>query len=230
MKTAMLIDAPNNEGEEKMKAITRAKTWNRALATAVACTALCALTAVSSYADSISTTANLVHRWSFNGNYDDTGSGTPSAATPVGDAGTVFFNSGNTAICMQAPGANNSSYNKGHVNLGANLIPTDTDGATIEIFATLRQARMWERIFSYGNDGKFKIDMCWTQNSTVDQDLAVFTGINNQNNTMAPFTLDTQWHISVVLKKDGNGGTWIRSGRERKISERKISSRTRAGI
>lgn len=24
---------------------------------------------------------------------------------------------------------------------------------------------------------------------------------------MAPFTLDTQWHISVVLKKDGNGGT-----------------------
>ena len=61
-------------------------------------------------------------------------------------------------------------------------------------------------------------------------DLAVFTGINNQNNTMAPFTLDTQWHISVVLKKDGNGGTWIRSGRERKISERKISSRTRAGI
>lgn len=156
------------------------------------------------------TPSALVHRWSFNGNYDDTGSGTPSAATPVGDAGTVFFNSDNTMICMQAPGANNSSYNKGHVNLGANLIPTDTDGATIEIFATLRQARMWERIFSYGNGGKFTIDMCWTQNSTVDQDLAVFTGINNQNNTMAPFTLDTQWHISVVLKKDGNGGTWIR--------------------
>ena len=116
----------------------------KAFAVIVAASAMC-------FAD---TTSTLVHRWSFNGSYEDTGSGTHQTVEVVSAAeGNVTFNADGTAVCMKAPGGGNSSYNQGHVNLGTNLIPTDTDGVTIEIFATLRQARAWERIFSYGNSG-----------------------------------------------------------------------------
>ena len=176
-----------------------------------ACAAALAFAAFTTpaYADTTPTTANLVHRWSFNGDYEDTGSTGGKTATPVSAAsGNVAFNSGNTAICLHAPGSGNNSHQTGYVNLGTDVVPTDTDGATIEIFATPLQARTWSRIFSYGSNG-YNIDMCWTENGDVNRDLAMFGG-SDFKNTMAPFTLEQQWHISVVFKKDGNGGTVIR--------------------
>ncbi len=182
----------------------RKQTWKAAVSAAAICVATVPL---PSFAAEI-TMDNLVHRWSFSGNFDDTGSGAHQTVQVVSAAdGNVVLDSG--VVRMQAPGSNNSSYNKGHVNLGTNLIPTDADGVTIEIFATLKQARMWERVFSYGTSS-FKIDMCWTKNSSDSQDLFICSGLSNQNDTMQPFTVGTQWHISIVLKKDKNGGTWLR--------------------
>ena len=185
-------------------ALRRGRIGRVVLAAAAICVATVPL---PSFAAEI-TMDNLVHRWSFSGNFDDTGSGAHQTVQVVSAAdGNVVLDSG--VVRMQAPGSNNSSYNKGHVNLGTNLIPTDADGVTIEIFATLKQARMWERVFSYGTSS-FKIDMCWTKNSSDSQDLFICSGLSNQNDTMQPFTVGTQWHISIVLKKDKNGGTWLR--------------------
>ena len=172
--------------------------------------AICVAAALPSYADNIPSAANLVHRWSFNGSYDDTGSGTHQTVEVEGsDPSSVSFNSGNTAVAMT--GAPNNGR-PGHLKLGANLLPTDVDGVTLEIWAKPTAAYTWARIFSYGysgSNGQF-FDMCWTENSDVNRDLVQFIGGTLTRDTMKPYTLNEMHHISVVFEKDGNGGTWIR--------------------
>ena len=173
----------------------------------VAAVTASAMAASPSWADNIPTMANLVHRWSFNGSYDDTGSGTHQSVVVNG---AVEFNSDNTAVFLKAEGNGNSSWKKGYLNLGSNLMPTNTVGVTLEIWAKPLVARTWSRVFCYGTGSSSFLDMCWTENADVNRDLIQFPNGYNIHNTMQPYTLNELHHISVVFEKDGNGGTWIR--------------------
>ena len=80
-------------------------------------TMLAAIAVAASAALTTSVAApELVHRWSFNGDYADSIGGT--TATMIGSA--VGFNEGNTAVVMSGNGCNT-----GALNLGANVLPAD---------------------------------------------------------------------------------------------------------
>ena len=168
---------------------------------------LCVATATSlSYADSIPTAANLVHRWSFNGNFEDTGSGVHQTAT-IQPSGSTLVTCSSTALQVAGSSANSHT---GYLNLGTNLLPTDSDGVTIEIFATPKALYQWGRIFAYGTSASASFDFTWTEAADVNRDLIILPNGYNIFNTMQPYTLNEMHHISVVLEKDGNGGTWVR--------------------
>ena len=170
---------------------------------------VCAAVALPSYADSIPTADNLVHRWSFNGNLNDTGSGTHQTAT-IQPSGSTLVTCSSTALQVAGDPANRHT---GYLNLGTNLLPSDSNGVTIEIFATPKALYNWGRIFAYGTSSAASFDFTWTEAADVTRDLIILPNGYNIFNTMQPYTLNEMHHISVVLEKDGNGGTWVRWGR-----------------
>ena len=95
-----------------------------------------ALTAADAVAPS-----NLVHRWSFNGNYTD--SVGDRTATPDGSAslstlpGSVKLPGGAHGTCA--------------VDLGAGLVPTGDAGFTVEVWGTLDVLQSWARCFEIGS-------------------------------------------------------------------------------
>ena len=95
----------------------------------------------------------LVHRWSFNGDYADSIGGT--AATMIGSA--VGFNDGNTAVVMS--GAGNST---GSLNLGVDMLPTDVPEVTVEMWFTHNGIKNWARLFDFGqnNQNYFVLTLC----------------------------------------------------------------------
>ena len=175
----------------------------------LAAAAICVATVpLPSFAAEI-TVANLVHRWSFNGNFDDTGSGAHQTAEIL-PSGSTLVTAGSTALEVAGSSANRHT---GYLKLGTNLLPTDSDGVTIEIFATPKDAMyQWARIFAYGTSSS-KLDFTWAVNSNVNKDMAALPDGTVNHDTMQPYTLNEMHHISVVLEKDGNGGTWIRWAR-----------------
>ena len=186
---------------------------------ASAALALAALMAPPSFAAEI-TMDNLVHRWSFSGNFDDTGSGAHQTAEIL-PSGSTLVTAGSTALEVAGSSAN---MHTGYLKLGTNLLPTDSAGVTIEIFATPKDAMyQWARIFAYGTSSS-NLDFTWAVNSNVNKDMAAFPDGTVNHDTMQPYTLNEMHHISVVLEKDGNGGTWIRWAR-RDIATGEIESK-----
>ena len=144
-------------------------------------------------------TPSLAHRWSFNDNLNDSvGS---STATKVGSAVTVA--DGKAKLTGSGNGA-------GSLNLGQNLL--NTDAATIEIWASQTAARNWARVFDYGADNTHYFTLTWSQGGDAARDRA---GCKNTtevavDNTMAPYKLGRQFHISATFEKQGDGTTFVR--------------------
>ena len=88
----------------------------------------------------------LIHRWSFNGNLEDTGSIGLNTATIKGNAGLLNGNS----VRVNA-GGNGTSW----VELGGNPIPSNLGDTpfTIEVWATLNSRQDYASVFSIGERG-----------------------------------------------------------------------------
>ena len=148
---------------------------------------------------STTVTRSLAHRWSFNGNLNDSVGG--STATKIGSAVTVA--DGKAKLTGSGNGA-------GSLNLGQNLL--NTDAATIEIWASQTAARNWARVFDYGVDNTHYFCLTWSQGGDAERDRA---GCKNTtevavDNTMAPYKLGRQFHISATFEKQGDGTTFVR--------------------
>ncbi|MBQ5531514.1 MAG: C10 family peptidase, partial [Kiritimatiellae bacterium] len=141
----------------------------------------------------------LTHRWSFNGGLDD--SKGSSAAAKIGS---------NVMIADGKAKMTGNGNSQGSLNLGTNLL--DTDAATIEIWASQTEVRNWGRIFDYGADTTHYFTLTWTLGSDIMQDRAESknTGTSDTDNTMAPYSLGVQYHISATFERQGDGGTAIR--------------------
>ncbi len=89
---------------------------------------------------------DLIHRWSFNGNLEDSGSIGLNTATLGGNASLI---NGNSVRVNQ--GGNNYSY----VELGGNPIPSSLGDTpfTIEVWATPTKFETWASVFSLGERG-----------------------------------------------------------------------------
>ena len=140
--------------------------------------------------------ADLVHRWSFNGNLTDSVGG--QSAKIVGSA------TSNGKQYTLPGGSCGSSY----IDLGSDVLPKTSKAVTIEIWATQISAQYYSRIFSFGGSGG-NLYMEWTLANFLNEDEVWFGGINfgGRGSKLAPYSLGTEYHISVVMT-EGNDGVW----------------------
>lgn len=135
----------------------------------------------------------LRHRWSFNGDLGDSAGG--QAATAVGAVST------DGRQYTLAGGARGTSY----LSLGNDILPTDLP-VTVEIWATQRSVNHWGRIFNFGSDMANFIFMAWTQGTALATDRVEVqrSGVSTKiDNSMQPYTLNTEYHISLVITPGG---------------------------
>ncbi|MBP3406265.1 MAG: hypothetical protein J6N18_09200, partial [Kiritimatiellae bacterium] len=97
--------------------------------------------------------AELMHRWSFNGDWSDSVGGSQSSATACGTYVSLYGN----RVHM---GYGGCSHGTGYVNLGMNML--DTAAATIEIWARHDGVKNWSRVFDYGADDTHYFQIPWT--------------------------------------------------------------------
>ena len=172
-------------------------------------TMLAAIAVAASAALTTSVAApELVHRWSFNGDYNDSIGGT--AATMIGSA--VGFNDGNTAVVMSGDG--NST---GSLNLGTDMLPTDVREVTVEIWAAQTAVKNWARLIDYGPNNQNYFICVWNNGTDASRGWVKVakgnTSYMDQDGGVSPITLNTQYHFSFVFKMNADGSSTIRWAR-----------------
>ena len=145
--------------------------------------------------------AELAHRWSFNGDYGDSVGGTD--AVKCGAYVSLYGN----RVHM---GYGGCTHGTGYVDLGTNML--DTAAATIEIWARHDGVKDWARVFDYGADDKHYFTLAWTGGTDFARDRAGAKnpGETATDDTMAPYELGVDYHISVTFRQQGDGSTFIR--------------------
>ena len=146
-----------------------------------------------------SVSTSLAHRWSFNGNLNDSQGG--ATATKVGSNVTIA--DGKAKLTGNGNGA-------GSLKLGTNLL--NTDAATIEIWASQTAARNWARVFDYGADNTHYFCLTWSYGTDITNERA---GTKNTSEvavdtSMAPYKLGRQFHISATFERQRDGTTFVR--------------------
>ena len=146
-----------------------------------------------------SVSTSLAHRWSFNGNLNDSQGG--STATKVGS---------NVTIADGKAKLTGSGYGSGSLKLGTNLL--NTEAATIEIWASQTAARNWARVFDYGADNTHYFCLTWSYGTDITNERA---GTKNTSEvavdtSMAPYKLGRQFHISATFERQRDGTTFVR--------------------
>jgi len=159
-----------------------------------------ALTAADAVAPS-----NLVHRWSFNGDYAD--SIGDRIATPDGSASLSTLPGS-----VKLPGG---KHGTSAVDLGAGLVPRGDAGFTVEVWGTLDMIQSWSRCFEIGSksDNTLNSDylFCgWTRSSS--NNYGPVLGICYPGTRYLPYTTDAYatgvpYHIALTAEPVGDG-TW----------------------
>ena len=153
-------------------------------------------------ADPVCDTSNLIHRWSFNGNLEDSVGGLTATSSGIvrWDA-EVQANATQIRIC-------GNGHNTAWVDLGTGLVPAEGGSATFEIWATPLVVQNWSRIIDIGNSDQDYICMTWTQGTTVNSDRVDLhvagASILTVDNALQP-TLGRPYHISLVITPADEG-------------------------
>lgn len=156
----------------------------------------------------------LAHRWSFNGNYEDSAAGAGYDATPSSNAvGKITLSS--TDVRLEG-GARGTSA----IVLPGNLLPHANAPVTIELWAKTHMTNTWSRIFDFGSSTTSYMLMTWTQVLNINSDRAEVRwgadpSFTQGNNFMAPYVLNQDYHIAFVVTPYGgtNNTTliqWVR--------------------
>lgn len=131
---------------------------------------------------------------------------TYAGATEVA-AGTLALATPETPVhrwheTIELPGG---THGTAYRALGKGLLPTTEAGFTLELWATLRMARNWSRLFTFADEGNANgFFMTWVNGTDNTRDMI---GLRQQKTTttvgdqMAPYELDTPYHVSIVCEK-----------------------------
>lgn len=144
----------------------------------------------------------LAHRWSFNGNLTDSAGASNAAVVDVGANNTILSSSGITL-------AGGSRTASDYVSLGSGLLPKDGTPVTLELWATQVAFQTWSRIFDVGASNSENLFMAWSQ-TTISTDRVEWKDgtTSTANNTVAPYTSGTKYHIAMVIEPGaGAAGT-----------------------
>ena len=150
----------------------------------------------------------LVHRWSFNGSLLDTAGG--RTAVLCGST-TPTFTADRTGVKLVG-GSRGTCW----IDLGAQAMPNNDTPVTIEIWATQNATKIWGRVLDFGNSTTDYILIAWTQGTTLSQDAMCIKKIAGDYTGLAPFTLGTEFHISIVLQPLSDG-TWNATFRKKEV-------------
>ena len=178
------------------KSLKSARVLTRHIGSAALAAAIC-VTAVSSP----SFATSLAHRWSFNGNLNDS-VGTAHAITKP--AGTdAVFTSNNTAV---RTGTDNSASSKAtSLNLGTGLV-TGND-ATIEFWCSRVSLATNARLFDWGNGGEGAnpsqyICVPWNDNAVI-----WIYGKTTSPTVSSCFVNNVRYHVAMTIKANGDGSS-----------------------
>ena len=144
--------------------------------------------------------AKLSHRWSFNGNLNDS-AGTsnaqvidPDANNAVGGTSTLS----STDLLLGGGAYATSAY----VQLGTNLLQGLKTPVSIELWATQVSVQNWARIFDFGSSSTEYLFMAWTQGTALASDKVEWadTVTTNAVNTNQPYTTGSEYHIVMTIE------------------------------
>jgi hypothetical protein len=147
--------------------------------------------------------AGPIHRWSF----EETGGAGTSLIDSIGGAhGTIIDDGPNDATVGfgQVTLAGGAKADSDYVALPAGLISGLND-VTIETWATQHTVQNWSRIFDFGQDTTNNLLMAWTRATNPNQDRAGMKIGNVEQSVddlMAPYLLDQEYHIAMVLEEN----------------------------
>ena len=159
-----------------------------------------ALTAADAVAPS-----NLVHRWSFNGDYVD--SIGDRIATPDGSASLSTLPGS-----VKLPGG---KHGTSAVDLGAGLVPTGDAGFTVELWGTLDTLSKWVRCIEIGSKSDNTVNsdylFCgWTRTSDNNYGPVLgicYPGTRYLPSITAAYATGVPYHIALTAEPVGDG-TW----------------------
>lgn len=150
-------------------------------------------------------TPALVHRYSFNGSWDDAVAG-GTAAVPVG--GVQLDDNNETCTLLNT----NSTARTDYVHFGANFLPANGQ-VTLEFWFTENTAQNWSRLFHTGTGDTDLIMFALRQDGATTVPVLRMTSLNgNTSNipgTMPALTTGSPYYVAVVLKpiQTKQGGT-----------------------
>ena len=137
----------------------------------------------------------LKDRWSFNGSLNDS-FGTNNATVVHVGANTTTLTASNIVLTGGSQSASD------YVQLGSGLLPADGSPVTIELWATQLGVQSWARIFDAGSSTADYLFMSWSQGTTVTSDRVEWQDAvkTTSDNTCAPYTPGTEYHIAMVVQ------------------------------
>ena len=149
----------------------------------------------------------LAHRWSFNGDLNDTvGTEHATLTDPDANPATGAATLGAGDVLLQGGSRAEASY----IELGDNLLGGRKTPVTIELWATQVATRNWGRIFDFGSGTSEYLFMSWTQGTTLASDqVRWLDGVSTvSNNTNAPYEPGISYHIVCTIEpRAGTAGT-----------------------
>ena len=162
----------------------------------------------------------LAHRWTFNNGdlTDKVGDKNAWLVLPTDASKTI----GTNATSITLPGGTKGTA--GHIELGNYILPTNGCPLTIEIWATTHGLGNWTRVFEIGNSWTSTLMLSWNRSGNINMnrleaadgldpnDSSKYHAAFKTDDTLAPFNIDTEYHVAVTFEPDAESGRWKVTG------------------
>lgn len=164
-------------------------------------------------ASSAASKANLVHRWSFNGDARDSIGGTSAA---ISGSASLEAESG----CVAIPGGDHGTST---VDLGSGLIPTGSKGFTVEVWGTLVEESAWAMCFEIGSRGsggsRDALVFAWLGSAAgkgglYGPTLDMYYSARVNAYSTSKFEVGKEYHVAVTFSPTGDGGWTVTCWRQ----------------
>ncbi len=139
--------------------------------------------------------AELAHRWSFNGDLEDSVGGQDAVIVDLGANDAVLSDS---EVTLTGGAKGSSDY----IDLADGILSSLGDSATIEVWATQISVQAWSRIFDFGTSTTENVFMSWTNATDLNADRVEWVGDASatSDSTNAPYELGVEYHIVCVFE------------------------------
>jgi len=141
--------------------------------------------------------ADLVHRWSFNGDLTDSIGGSDAVIDDVGANNATLSD---TQVTLAGGDKGASDY----IDLPDGILGSiGNTSITIECWATQHSVQNWSRIFDFGSTTTDNIFMSWSVGTTLGDDRVEWVPITiggTSQGTNAPYELNVEYHVVLVIE------------------------------